>query len=63
MGKKTEQQDEVSMMFKGQGNVITADEKLAIHIMHRFNIDLDTMETMPAFDEHLKPMLFRQKEK
>ena len=59
MGKKiVESEEEVSVMFSDQGSVVTSDEQLAIHIMHRFNIDLDTMETMPAFEKHLKPMLF-----
>jgi len=64
MGKKDiKPEEEVSRMFTDQRNVITADEQLAIHIMHRFNIDLDTLETMPAFDEHLKPIFSREKEK
>jgi len=35
---------------------------LALHIMHRFNIDRDTMETMPAFEEHIKPLFSLEKE-
>jgi len=30
--------------------------------MHRFNIDRETMETMPAFEEHLKPLLGKKEE-
>ena len=40
-----------------------SDEELALHIIHRFNICRDTLETMPAFDEHLEPLFFKVKEK
>jgi hypothetical protein len=43
-------------------NIISTDEMLALHLMHKFNIDRDTIETMPAFEEHLKPLFFQTKE-
>ena len=40
--------EEVSKMFLGQKGITNTDQELALHIMHRFNIDRETMETMPA---------------
>jgi len=39
------------------------DEELAIHIIHKFNICRDTLETMPAFDEHMEPLFSKIKQK
>jgi len=58
-----ESDEETSRMFLGKKGAISSDEELALHIMHRFNIDRDTMETMPAFEEHLKPLFSREKDK
>ena len=55
--------DKVSRMFKGQSHNMTEDEELAIHIIHKFNICRDTLETMPAFDEHIQPLFSKEKEK
>jgi hypothetical protein len=41
----------------------TSDDELALHIFHRFNICRDSMESMPAFEEHLKTLFSRDKEK
>ena len=49
-------------MFAGVSG-ISCDEELALHIFHRFNIDRDTMECMPAFDEHIEPMFAKKIEK
>jgi hypothetical protein len=57
-----ESDEEISKMFLGKRGAISSDEELALHIMHRFNIDRDTMETMPAFEEHLKPLFSREKD-
>ena len=57
-----EPEEEVSKMFDGSRGTLTLDEELALHIMHRFNIDRGTMETMPAFEEHLKPLFGGKKE-
>ena len=48
-----ESEEEMSKMFAGRKKELSADNELALHIMHRFNIDRDTMETMPAFDTHI----------
>ena len=58
-----ESEEEVSKMFVGKTGILTADEELALDIMHRFNIDRDTMESMPAFDPHLKPIFSKEKQK
>ena len=58
-----ESEEEVSKMFIGKTGTLTADEELALDIMHRFNIDRDTMESMPAFDPHLKPIFSKEKQK
>ena len=55
--------EEISRMFLDEKEAMSSDEQLALHIMHQFNIDRDTMETMPAFEEHLKPLFFQKKEK
>lgn len=57
-----ESDEEMSRMFLSKKGVISSDEELALHIMHRFNIDRDTMETMPAFEPHLKPLFSRGKD-
>ena len=58
-----ESEEETSKMFAGSKETLSSDEELALHIMHRFNIDRDTMETMPAFEEYIKPMFLKEKEK
>jgi hypothetical protein len=50
--------EEVSCMALNLKKVITSEEELAL-FMHRFNLDWDTVETMPAFEEHCK-VLFRK---
>jgi len=57
-----EPEKEVSKMFDDSIGTLSSDEELALHIMHRFNIDRGTMEIMPAFEEHLKPLLWGKKE-
>jgi len=60
MGDEMVESDkEMSRMFLGKNGVISSDEELVLYIMHRFNIDRDTMETMPAFEPHLKPLFSR----
>ena len=64
MGDEIVESDEkVTKMFLGRKDVMSSDEQLALNIMHRFNIDRGTMETMPAFEEHLKPLFSKGKEK
>jgi hypothetical protein len=52
--------EEVSCMALTNKKVITSNEELML-FMHRFNLDWDTVETMPAFEEHCK-VLFRREE-
>ena len=63
MGENSLEYDErISKMFAGKKS-LSSDEELALHIYHRFNICRDTMETMPAFDDHLKTLFSREKQK
>ncbi len=55
-------EDEVTRMFTGGTSELPYDEALAVHIMHRFNIDRDTIQSMPAFDEAFKTILSQQRE-
>lgn len=54
--------EEVSRIFLDRRGPTFSDEQLALHIIHRFNIDRDTMETMPAFEEHIRPLFSLEKE-
>lgn len=62
MGDEIVEPEEVSKMFDDSRGTLSSDEELALHIMHRFNIDRETMEAMPAFEEHLKPLLGKKEE-
>jgi len=57
-----ESEENVSRMFTGKKST-SSDEELALRIYHRFNIGRDTMESMPAFEEHLKTLFSKEKEK
>jgi hypothetical protein len=61
--EKKESKDEISIMFTDNNEHTNSDEELALHIMHRFNIDRETIKTMPAFDKILKPLFLEDKEK
>ena len=64
MGEEIDNSDEnVSRMFSGKKVDLSSDEELALHIIHKFNICSDTLETMPAFDEHLKLLFLKTKDK
>ena len=64
MGEEITNSDEnVSRMFSGKRVNLNSDEELALHIIHKFNICRDTLETMPAFDEHLTPLFSKTKDK
>ena len=52
---------EGSRMFTDDAGLLTSDGDIALHVMHRFNIDRDTMESMPAIDTPLKPLLWPEK--
>jgi hypothetical protein len=47
--------DEISCMFGRGKKTVSADEQLAL-FMHKFNLDRDTVEMMPAFEKHCKIM-------
>ena len=47
-----------SKMFVGEKDFFDSDEELAMHIIHKFNISRDTVETMPAFEKHID-LLFK----
>lgn len=53
----------VSKMFSNIDGKLLSDEELALHIIHKFNICRDTLESMPAFDEHLETLFFKEKDK
>lgn len=52
----------MSRLFSGKKREFKHDEELALYIKHKFNIGIDTMETMPAFDEHIKALFFKKEE-
>ena len=61
MGDKiVESEEEMSRMLPDRKEPMTLDEELAF-FMHRFNLDLETVETMPAFEEHLRPLFPERK--
>lgn len=62
MGEEIIDLEDISRMFSGKKQGLSSDEKLALHIIHKFNICRDTLETMPAFNEHLKPLFVNCKE-
>ena len=55
--------EEITRMFSDNKNLRTSDEELALRIIHKFNIDRETFESMPAFEENLKPLFGMEKEK
>ena len=50
-----------SMMIHNDTSFLNNDESIALHVMHRFNIDRDTIESMPAMDSLLRPLLWPEK--
>ena len=56
-------EENYSKMFASKKGALPSDEELALHIIHRFNICKDTLETMPAFEDHLKQLFLKEKEK
>ena len=64
MGEEQEDFEEViSKMFKEKYGELTSDEQLALHLIHRYNLKRDTLETMPAFNEHIKSLLPKEERK
>jgi hypothetical protein len=60
MGDESNDPEEVSCMSL-KGKTISSNEELML-FMHRFNLDWDTVETMPAFEEHCKELFRREKQ-
>jgi len=61
MGDELLKTDEnVSKMFVGKNGTSSPDEELALNIIHRFNICKDTLDTMPAFEEHIDQLFFKR---
>jgi hypothetical protein len=53
-----DEKKDVSRMFLE--NDMTLDEELAF-FLHRFNSDIETIECMPAFEDHLKELFPERK--
>jgi hypothetical protein len=62
MDSEEEYCEEVARIFLSGIKPNSSDEQLALHLMHRFNIDRDTIEAMPAFEDHVKPLFSLEKE-
>lgn len=63
MGSEIFDSDEtISRMSLRKTHNLSEDQELAMHIIHKFNICRDTLETMPAFDEHIQPLFTKIKE-
>jgi len=60
MSDESNDLEEVSCMTLTNKKAITSNEELML-FMHRFNLDWDTVETMPAFEEHCKVLFQREK--
>lgn len=59
MEEKMIDSEDVSCMFAKGKKTITPDEQLAL-FMHKFNLDRETVEMMPAFEEHCKVLFSRE---
>ena len=62
IGEKTVESEEASCMFPERKKPMSLEEELAFY-SNKFNLDRDTIETMPAFEEHIKPLFSKVKEK
>jgi hypothetical protein len=62
-GKKLKSEENISKMFSGRKGTLTSDEELALDIIQRFNICSESLEAMPALEEHLEPLFSRVKQK
>ena len=52
--------EEISKIFIEGKELISLDDELAF-FMHRFNLDADSVQTMPAFEEHCKVLFPQEK--
>jgi hypothetical protein len=62
-GKKLKSEENITKMFSGKKGTLTSDEELALDIIQRFNICGESLEAMPALEEHLEPLFSRVKVK
>ncbi|MFH1100943.1 MAG: hypothetical protein V1726_02760 [Methanobacteriota archaeon] len=62
MKKEQFSPEQSSCMFLKDKKTFNSDEQLALFI-HRFNLDWETVEVMPAFEEHLKALFSRNVKK
>jgi hypothetical protein len=53
--------NEIRDLLFDDASLLITDEEIALHCMHRFNIDRDTMDSLPAFNEPLKTILWLDK--
>jgi hypothetical protein len=60
MGEKVEE-NKKSMMFADDTVLFKTDEDIQLFIMHRFNIDAETLDCMPACKEPLQSLLWPEK--
>ena len=61
MGDENNDPEEVSCMNLKEKHTISSDEELML-FMHRFNLDWETVETMPAFEQHCKELFHPKKQ-
>lgn len=50
-----------NMMLPDNIVMLNTDEDIALQVMHRFNIDSETLNCMPAFKEPLQSLLWPEK--
>jgi hypothetical protein len=55
--------ENISRMYKDNKENISDDDELTLNIIHKFNLDRDTMESMPALEKSTKPLFGIEKEK
>jgi hypothetical protein len=61
MGEEPVDPEEVSCMKLKTNHPLSSNEELML-FMHRFNLDWETVQTMPAFEEHCKELFRREKQ-
>ena len=52
-------EEEISRLCGKGDKQMSSDEQLAL-FMHRFNLDWDTIEIMPAFSQHCKELFNKE---
>jgi hypothetical protein len=60
MGDESNDPEEVSCMNLKKKHPMSSNEELML-FMHRFNLDWETVEIMPAFEQHCKELFRREK--